>query len=303
MKSIALALAVVLAPLAARAQEPPKPEVKPAPKAEVVRASEWPKLAGDVLATAKTDVERLRKAGTAAMAEQADASLTAAGAGIVPLLLPVLGKERDVETFDRCAHVLEEVTTAEHTRLLAASFTDKTRPVRIWTLHRCAQFPDAGLREPAEAALAKAREFVQKDAKEEGVKEELYCAALCATSAGSHKGLDVISDYVMNKWGKYQDEIRTALEAVRDEAATEFAAKLTADTDRKKVVAGLNMLAGCGVRKAASLARMHLDSTDNSIRVAAINAMRGIVDGAPPIANLPVFDAIEMAKKWKERAP
>jgi hypothetical protein len=29
--------------------------------------------------------------------------------------------------------------------------------------------------------------------------------------------------------------------------------------------------------------------------------MRGIVDGDLPIANLPVFEAIELAKKWKER--
>jgi hypothetical protein len=44
-----------------------------------------------------------------------------------------------------------------------------------------------------------------------------------------------------------------------------------------------------------------LDDTDNSIRVAAINAMRGIVDGELPITNLPVFEAIELAKKWKEK--
>jgi len=47
--------------------------------------------------------------------------------------------------------------------------------------------------------------------------------------------------------------------------------------------------------------KRELDSTDNSIRIAAINAMRGIVDGDLPIANLPVFEAIELAKKWKER--
>jgi hypothetical protein len=44
-----------------------------------------------------------------------------------------------------------------------------------------------------------------------------------------------------------------------------------------------------------------LDTNDNTLRIAAINALRGIVDGEPPIERLAVFDAIEMAKTWKER--
>jgi hypothetical protein len=47
--------------------------------------------------------------------------------------------------------------------------------------------------------------------------------------------------------------------------------------------------------------RFFLDDDDNQVRVAAINACRGIVDGAPPEEQLPVFEAIESAKKWKER--
>ena len=299
MKHLTLALIATLCPLGARAaQEPPKPEPKP----EITRATEWPKLASDVLSTVKTDIERLRKAGTPEMAEQADAALTAAGPGVVPYLLPVIGKERNAEARDRCVAVLEKVTAAEHTRLLAASFADKTHDVRAWALQRCSRFPDPGVRAPAEEALARAKAVLQKDPKADGGADELYAAALCATSAGSHQGLGVLSDYVLNKWGRCGVEIRTALEAVRDDESTDFAALLASDSDRKKTVAGLNMLAGCGTKKALPTVRPLLDSTDNSIRVAAINAMRGIVDGDGPIANLPVFEAIELAKKWKERA-
>jgi len=52
---------------------------------------------------------------------------------------------------------------------------------------------------------------------------------------------------------------------------------------------------------AIAIVKPQLDNTDNSIRIAAINALRGIVDGDLPIANLPVFEAIELAKKWKTR--
>ena len=47
--------------------------------------------------------------------------------------------------------------------------------------------------------------------------------------------------------------------------------------------------------------RRFLDHEDNQLRVEAINALRGIVDGEPPFENLLVFDAIEPAGKWKER--
>jgi hypothetical protein len=39
-----------------------------------------------------------------------------------------------------------------------------------------------------------------------------------------------------------------------------------------------------------------LDSDDNSLRVAANHAMRGTVEGAPPLGELAVFEAIELAK-------
>jgi hypothetical protein len=37
------------------------------------------------------------------------------------------------------------------------------------------------------------------------------------------------------------------------------------------------------------------------VRVAAINALRGIVDGQEPLEELSVFGAIELAKTWKVR--
>ncbi len=56
MNTIVVALCLAVFPSASRAaQEPPKPEPAPAPKSEVVRASEWPKLAADVLATGREE--------------------------------------------------------------------------------------------------------------------------------------------------------------------------------------------------------------------------------------------------------
>ena len=60
-------------------------------------------------------------------------------------------------------------------------------------------------------------------------------------------------------------------------------------------------LAGCGEKKSAVPVIQHLDSTDNGVRIAAINALRGVIDGAEPLERLSAFDAIEQAKAWKER--
>lgn len=274
---------------------------KPAATGEVVRATEWPAIPTDKAATVKTDVERLRKAGTPEMAEQADAALAAAGPMVAPALLAAMGKERNVEARLRIEAVLDRVTGAEHTRLLAPFFADKSREVRTWALSRCAAFPDKALQKNTEDALAKAKTAAEKESKDDSAQVEVYAAALCATSAGSHAGLDVISRAAVTDWGKKGVEIRAALGGVRDGESTKFALEVLAKDDRKQKVAALNLLAGCGTKDALAQVKTHLDSTDNSIRIAAINAMRGIVDGDLPIANLPVFEAIELAKKWKER--
>lgn len=298
--------ALALAPLAV-AQDPLfRQKGDGAPRAgeaakDVARASEWPALPADKAATVKTDIERLRKAGTQEMAEQAEAALVAAGAMVAPGLITAMGKERNVEARLRIEAVLDRVTGAEHTRLLAPHFADKSRDVRTWALARCAAFPDREVAKGAQDALGKARAALAKDEKLEGGEAELYAAALCATAAGSHEGLDVLGRSAVSDWGKRGVEIRAALAGVRDAESTKFALELLAKNERKDKVAALNLLAGCGTKDALSSVKPQLDSTDNSIRIAAINAMRGIVDGDLPIANLPVFEAIELAKKWKER--
>jgi hypothetical protein len=63
----------------------------------------------------------------------------------------------------------------------------------------------------------------------------------------------------------------------------------------------LNLLSACGTQGDTSAVKPFLDSDDHQIRVAAINALRGMVDGEGPIDKLPVFDAIDLAKQWKNR--
>lgn len=261
---------------------------------EVKRLTAWPEPRDS--RQLKVDVARLRKANTEEMGTQAHIALVAEGAAAAPSLISALGKEKGESARERITDVLEAVTGAEHTRLLAAEFGDKSELVRIWCLRRVAAFPDSGVREAAVAALQR----VEKEKKPS--EEELYVAALCCTSAGDHAGLERLAKRAEEDWKDSGTEIRTALESVRGKEATAAFTPLLSSDKRNLKVTGLNLLAGAGEAEAAvPLIKPFLDDTDNTLRVAAINALRGIVDGEPPLDKLPVFEAIELANEWKKR--
>ena len=284
---------VAFAPAAAAAQDE-SPKEAPAP---IERLDAWPELGGSELSLVKRDIARLRKARTEEMGTEARAALIGAGAGVVPLLLPSLGREQDPAAKQRITAVLETLSGAAHTRLLGEYFTDESREVRVWCLERCARFPDPGLLEPAEAAWNAVVKLGERaDAGERDA------AAVCAASAGSWASFEHVKKTALASWGKSGDLIRTALETIRGPRGIERTRDLLSSEDRKQIVAGLNLLSGCGDELAIPEVRPFLSNDDNSIRVAAINAMRGIVDGAPPVENLPVFDAIEMANEWMRRS-
>ncbi len=294
---LAAAAALLSTPAQPQAGEPPA-QALPA----IERAAAWPALDAKAAAALAQDVERVRKAATPQMEEAGEAGVLAAGAGAAPALLAALGKEKDLQARLRLENLLDTITGAAHTRLLASEFANKSPHVRAWTLRRVAAFPDTQVRTLAEQAFERAASAHAKKPDAEGAADELYLASLCAASTGSALGFEQLVQAATEQWGKRGGELRAALQGLRGDAATDKLLPLASHSERKYVVAALNLLGACGSRKALGAVRPHLDSTDNSIRVAAINAMRGIVDGEPPIDKLSAFDAIELAKRWKERA-
>ena len=264
---------------------------------EVERLTAWPKP--NDAKQLKVDVARLRKANTEEMGTQAHIALVAEGAAAAPSLIDALGKEKKDDARERILDVLNTVTGAPHTRLMAGEFDHKSEVVRIWCLKRVAAFPDPGVKDAAVAALHRVENAAEKG---KGDAEELYAAALCCTSAGDLSGLQRVAKRAEEDWKASGVEIRTALESVRGPKATAAYRDLLTSEKRGVVVTGLRLLAGCGdAETAVPLVAPFLDNTDNTMRVAAINALRGIVDGEPPLDKLPVFEAIELAGKWKKR--
>lgn len=271
-------------------QEPAPEEKRPK------HLKQWPILKD--IPRGKRDLGRLRAARTEEMGAQAHASLVEMGPGVAGLILPVLGKERKPKAQQRMIKVLDLVTDASHTRLIAPFFRNKNPLVRIWSLRRTALFPDDGLRAAADKALVAARKL--KRGSDEEKSAELTAAALATCAAGSLTGFDVLGSTASDNWGVEAVSLRTALEGVRGPAASKLITPGLAG-DRKSIVQALRMLAGCGDDSAISQVAAHLGSTDNSIRVEAINTCRGIVDGDLPLPRLSAFQAIELAKEWEAR--
>ncbi|MBL8863505.1 MAG: hypothetical protein JNK02_16065 [Planctomycetes bacterium] len=289
---LALALAALVV-VSARAEDPPRP----APAAQPAeKLAAWPKPADkDALLT---DIERVVKAHIPEMAAGGREALITAGAAAVPFVLERYGKERDEAARKRLHEVLLAITAADQTRLLAKEFESKLLPVRVFTLHRSAAFPDPEIRDAADKAWARVAK-----AGDKADPEERYAAALCAASAGSVAGLEALFEACSGKrWDKEKREIRAALQGARGKPATDLLLAKLEKADRKTKVAVLRMLAGCGEKAQAARLKAFLDDEDNTVRVTAINALRGMVDDAQPIEDLAAFEAIEMAKAWKGRA-
>lgn len=287
------------APCAAKSSPRQDPDASGPDEGESAREflEAWPEIERKAQAEMRKQISRVRKATSEEMDASGRENLRLMGAGVVPHLLPLLGKEKGEDSLERMEAALDGLTDGSQTRLLAEYFDDRSMRIRKYCLRRCADFPDAGIIEAAMSAYgaAKARKEKLRD------PDEIYYAALCAAAAGSPIGFDELHGRASNHWKDHREELRLALEGCRGPEATRDLATRLADSDRTAKIGALRMLAGCGDLDAKNLCRPFLDNTDNSLRVAAINALRGIVDGDPPVTHLPVFEAIEMAKAWKQR--
>ena len=236
------------------------------------------------------------------MITSAREQLVELGAGSGPLLLEALAREKKAEARERIEEVLSALCDARHTRLLALEFEHGSSPVRTFSLREVAATPDPGLRAAAEAAHARVVKALASEREARKLDpEEPYAAALCALSTGSLVGLEVLLESARDSWAERGTEIMLAAPAARGDEAASRLGKLAASGERQQRRAALRMLAGCGTRDAVRYVRPILDESDNSLRVAAINALRALIDGAPPLEKLSTFEAIDRANRWKQR--
>ena len=268
------------------------------------RATEWP--VSDDEAAIKRSVSKLRKAANPEMEAGGRAEIVASGAAAAPFMLRSLGKERGEDARERLTDALDSVTTAKHTRLLAKFFGNKSDAVRRYTMRRVAMLGDPGLRETAEELLTDLEvRAADPKARKKVAEIDLDLAAILCVGCGSQAGLArVMTLAVPKQWIKWRSTLRPVAASARaagDEIGRAIAGTLLGATDPSDRVAALNLLAYAGDDHLSRAVRPSLDAEENHVKVAAINALRMMVDGDPPLDRLSTFDAIERANKWKSR--
>jgi hypothetical protein len=270
------------------------------------KAKAWPEPR-DEAALSKA-VAKVRAARSEDMEAAGRTDIQVEGAAAAPLLLRAIAKERKVDARTRLCEALNLVTTKEHTRLLAEFLDHKSPDMRVYIMRRVAVLGDPGLRERAEALLADIEAKAADPRKAKKLHEdEADRAAILALSTGSPTGLDRCVAIAGSKtWPAWREPMRAAASQAKA-AGTEVADGLRtvlAPSSKPTLAdraAALRLIAYAGHEEHARSVLPSLDDTANHIKVAAVNALRMIVDGDAPIDKLSSFDAIGRAKKWKGR--
>jgi len=297
LASLAAALILHLGPCPTAAPQDAAPTTQ-SQKAPA-HLTRWPGLAKEQAKEVVRAVAKLKKASSEAMLAAGLETLERAGAGAAPELLRALAKEKKEAPRARLIGMLEKLTGAEHTRLLSIYFKHKSDALRHWSLRRCALFPDPGTLKAAQKALQKA---LNPGKRKEVQPDEVFVAALAACAAGDLSAMEHLEARAKKVWKIEAASIQRALSAVRGKAAsTQLVSKL-GSSDRKERLVALRFLTAAGVEaECVDAISPFLDDQDNELLVAAINALRSIVNHEPPLPRLSAFDAITKAKEWKAK--
>ncbi len=271
---------------------------------EVQRAEAWPEFGNK--AELKQCISRVRKARTEEMAVKGAQQLEEIGAAAAPFLLKSLRSEKDADARGRMEVVLDSITGPEHTRLLAETLDEDSDAPRRYAARRIAQLGDPGLRERSEAFLADlTAKAADKRARKPIEPVDLDLAAILCLSTGSSAGLErVIALAAPEPWKTWAPALERAAANARsagDGVGAELSKRLSKATSPGERVVFLRLLTYSGSKDQVSPIVPLLDAEENQVKVAAINALRMIVDGDAPLKRLSTFDAIERAQRWKAR--
>ncbi|MDG1049924.1 MAG: hypothetical protein P8M11_05730 [Planctomycetota bacterium] len=303
-----LSLILTLATPASSTLTQPVAPWSPGPTAtrrdEIQRATAWPEFGNQ--AELKQCIARVRKARTEEMAVKGAGQLEEIGPAAAPLLLKFLGSEKDAEARARMEAVLDSITAPEHTRLLAEVLDERADAPRRYAARRVAELGDPGLQEASEAFLSEWTERAKdKRARKPVEALDLQLAAVLCLSTGSLEGvpgaLELAAPEPWKTWGPALEGACAHAKAASEAVGAELSARLAKAGDPAGRVLLLRLFTYAGSKDQIKPIVPLLNAEQNQVKVATINALRMIVDGAAPLKRLSSFDAIEHANRWKER--
>ncbi|MBK8974563.1 MAG: hypothetical protein IPM29_01420 [Planctomycetes bacterium] len=277
----AATLAALLPVAAPGAQDPtpPKPDERPVA---------WPKLGANDELRIKRELRQLGDADPE-VAAAAEAGLVEHGAGVAPYVIRRLD-DTEVANVPALRRVLDTVVDWQYLPLVVKRADDKSVELRRWVVRWLARAHD----ERAAAVL--------RAASTDADPQIAFCAVVGRLGLGDADALEpVLRACSGGDWREQVSLCAEVLPAVRGARFADALIQRIADQDELTRVAGLRLLRYLAPASHARLVATFLNASEHGVKKAAINALRVIVDGAAPMEELSVFQAIDMANAWKER--
>lgn len=271
-----LCLAGLWLATAANAQEP---KVEP---------PTWPELNSKQTEAAKLALRRLGDEDEE-VADAAEAELQDLGPAIAPMLLARLADRRPQHE-EVLVRVLHRVVPETHAPLIADKASSKAALLRSFAVEYLAGLGDDTYR----PIFEKARKDKDEDVAFRAV---LGLAGLRDQDAL----LDLLQLCETLEWRDVSTLVQAGLAHARDGVLTDKLVKAMPRDDERRVVTGLRLLRSVAPKEYAGVIATWLDAEQHAVKKEAINTLRAVVDGDRPLENLSVFQAIDQAKKWKER--
>ena len=292
---IAIAALALLAPFASlRAQgSDPKPETRqdqPAGQGQptkVEKLSEWPAL---------KDTDKDRVLGLVGQFRKADPELHAAatkqlitiGEAAMPLLFQqVSDNPNNVNT--QLFALFDTLLEPKHAALMARESKKQKVALRLYLVQRLCRFLDSDML-PVLASAAK-----DKD------PETAFFAALGGLALKQKDHLPAVLAYSKNHWREVAPICAEVLPNARSNEAGSWVFEAIAKAPSADQMVGLRLARYLAVKEHTIILRGYLQAADGSVKKEAVNAMR-VMHGEAPMENLSVFQAIEMAKEWLNKA-
>lgn len=248
----------------------------------------WPPLPLREKEAAQEAIFGLKRAKTEDRVTVLGEQLRRLGKAGVPVLFQGLRKAEG-DSRVRIESILDALTGPEDAVLLSEYFAERDPVARLWVVRRCASFGDRSLAPKFEKLLS------------DSDPEVSFAAALGCCRAGSFASFDHLKKIAERDWLARGRAIREALAGIRGpEAVDRLRPVLNADDPAAKVVA-LRLLSGAGPPSAIPLVTRYLESTDLRLKLEAVNALRGMLDDAPPLDKPSSFDLIEEVNRWRTR--
>ncbi len=248
----------------------------------------WPRFTRAQRDIIKSKIKELGH-GNEKIANRAKETLKAFGPGVVPFMARKLS-DSSPKLNKHMEEIALSVMEEKYAPLVVPYLKSRLKSVRMFGIRLIVKTGWEGAKEALKKAYAK-----EKDA---GVKEAM---ALALCSLGEIDAIDVLFELAKKDFFSRRQDILNAARGLKGEKAERWLLeRLGSDSARDKIAA-LRLLAVSGTKDSVKSIKRFLYSNNHTLAVAALNALRAIVDGKEPIEHISVFDLIRMRREWEKR--